>query len=203
MNVKVKSFEPKKGTQTPWGRADYAVHIFPGVVQYDTEDGDGGLAVTYKWAEQNLSLQAQYIGQHYSGRLWYENDCERAVVCFEHPKLQPVYRESEAQLKKCIQDNLQDYFSEDFGKACQDAGPLPSLFMLWPGDLAVFDVNGCINLRVLKQMQDTNGQFYYLAEDYDGNKYSLKEGFVKANLKKLFRDTVAGCVWKRPVCRYY
>ncbi len=79
-----------KGTSTPWGRSQGGtIKLAPGICFYSTA-GHGGISVSRSWWSR-LSEQAVVRGIPYGGRLWYEEDCDWAIVIHElHDKVPAI-----------------------------------------------------------------------------------------------------------------
>ncbi len=76
-----------KGTSTPWGRSQGSTtRLAPGICYYSTAS-HGGISVSRShW--HRMSEQAIARGIPYGGRLWYEEDCDWAIVVHElHDKV--------------------------------------------------------------------------------------------------------------------
>lgn len=69
--------------QTPWGRAEEIVRLERGVSWVSTP-GHGGFMVAQGVAKKLLTPEAQSRGYKYCGYLAYEEDCDYAIVLFEH-----------------------------------------------------------------------------------------------------------------------
>ena len=81
--------EPREGTQTPWGPAQYIDPIAPGVVFAGTA-GHGGV-----WVHPELFYRVRIVAARYPGaahlvssgrRRWFEEDCEAALVVLAFPE---------------------------------------------------------------------------------------------------------------------
>lgn len=117
-------------TSTPWGRADTSYSLTRGVTWYNTP-GHGGLGVAPGWAKQNLSPQAQALGERLYGKLWYEEDCQCDLVFFEHPALiLPIQSSNRTEqdvldhAEKSIRAYYPQYFDPEFQARCA-GGALP------------------------------------------------------------------------------
>ena len=71
---------------SPWGQIDYVDQIEPGLSWVSTPS-HGGLRVSKAYAQKNLSIPARDAGIDYAGYLWYEEDCDWAIVALERPRL--------------------------------------------------------------------------------------------------------------------
>ena len=67
---------------SPWGHIDYSTVFAPGFKSVGTS-GHGGIMITEKFAEANLSEAAQEQGEWYGGYLCYEEDCSYAIPFWE------------------------------------------------------------------------------------------------------------------------
>lgn len=82
-------FDDKLATpkiNTPWGAADQVDTLAKGIIQVGTPS-HGGIGVEHDVAAAKLSAaaRAEAIDQH--GHLWFEEDCDWAIVCHEIPEL--------------------------------------------------------------------------------------------------------------------
>ena len=82
-------FDDKPATpkvKTPWGEADHVEKMTEGIIQVGTPS-HGGIGVEHDVAAEKLSAaaRAEAIDQH--GYLWFEEDCDWAIVCHEIPEL--------------------------------------------------------------------------------------------------------------------
>lgn len=72
--------------QSPWGKVNHERHMCEGV-RWVSTPGHGGAMVTLSWAEKHLSKPARDRGTKWSNYLCYEEDCEWAILAFEHPEI--------------------------------------------------------------------------------------------------------------------
>ncbi len=73
--------EPKVGSSTPWGRADFVDVLAPGIVNVSTP-GHGGV-----WVAPHLNAEIHPVWRSDSG--WYEEDCEAVIVFATFPEVFP------------------------------------------------------------------------------------------------------------------
>lgn len=82
-------FEDRRNTRpvhTPWGEADTIETLAEGVIQVSTST-HGGIGVDSEVANKRLSAPARAEAIRQGGRLWFEEDCDWAIVCNEMPEL--------------------------------------------------------------------------------------------------------------------
>jgi hypothetical protein len=72
--------------KTIWGYTDSTKKRCDGVISVSTPS-HGGIRVDKKWAEENLTKEAREAGCFCYDFYWYEEDCDWAIVIFEHPEL--------------------------------------------------------------------------------------------------------------------
>ena len=82
-------FDDKPATpkvNTPWGNADQVDKLAKGIIQVGTPS-HGGIGVKQDVAAEKLSAaaRAEAINQH--GHLWFEEDCDWAIVAREMPEM--------------------------------------------------------------------------------------------------------------------
>lgn len=120
-NNKIAKKDIKKvlaGTTTPWGVADSAYKLMPGLIWYGTP-GHGGLFVSKPLADKNLSANAKKHAIKYGGGYWYEEDCGYAIPMYEHPEWSKLLaaktgskEQSKEELKNTIERWTPDYFKD-------------------------------------------------------------------------------------------
>jgi hypothetical protein len=74
--------------KTPWGKSDSETKFARGVTWVGTP-GHGGFMISKGVAKSYLTEAAQKRGFSFGGYLAYEEDCDYALVSFEHPELFP------------------------------------------------------------------------------------------------------------------
>ena len=74
---------------TPWGRADMQQVVERGVAWVNTP-GHGGFLSGRGIAKTYLSEAARKRGMSFGAYLAYEEDCDAAIVLYEHPELFPL-----------------------------------------------------------------------------------------------------------------
>lgn len=77
---------PAKITRTPWGNADHVKTLTEGVIEVGTPT-HGGIGVRHDVAKAKLSTHARAEAINEYGHLWFEEDCDWAIVCNEMPEL--------------------------------------------------------------------------------------------------------------------
>ncbi len=101
------------GTVTPWGRADQAIKIVPGVVNYYTPT-HGGLRV----AEKYLSPAAKLKAKKFSGGFRFEEDVQWVIPVYENYDTWGVefFRKIGAQVqsKDSLKDTIEKWFPDYF-----------------------------------------------------------------------------------------
>lgn len=70
---------------TPWGKAQEVVKLDKGVSWVSTA-GHGGFMVGVGAAKRLLSPEAQAEGEQWGSYLSFEEDCDYAIVLWEHPE---------------------------------------------------------------------------------------------------------------------
>jgi hypothetical protein len=106
-----------KGPKTPWGRADTAYFLAPGVVWYSTP-GHGGLGIGAQAAKKLLSAKARFLSESWSGAYWFEEDCGWALAFIEHPEWEHAFQKvaggtkihSKEEMKELVQRYYPKYF---------------------------------------------------------------------------------------------
>jgi hypothetical protein len=73
--------QPRVGSFTPWGRADFAEVLVPGAVSVATPS-HGGI-----WLAPHLNAEVHPAWRRDDG--WYEEDCEAAIVFATFPGTAP------------------------------------------------------------------------------------------------------------------
>ena len=79
--------------QTPWGYADRVIALARGVTDVSTPS-HGGIIVTKRWGEANLSEAARDNGMKFMDGWAFEEDCKWVIVYNEHPELFPAINEN-------------------------------------------------------------------------------------------------------------
>ena len=200
-------FAPGKGTSTPWGCADFSVKLTRGVVWYSTPS-HGGLSVTPTWARKNLTLRAQYLAMYWGGKLWFEEDCDCALVFHEHPDLWERFTgqpEPAEPFKDSIRRWSPSYFDPAFRDACHKAGDVPDLLFLQPGD--EIKLTGSTTVyRVTEDWARRGKSTHRVTVPADnpfpthgGPRYRLTDADVQGRLEYIIREGEA--VWERPTER--
>jgi len=167
---------------TPWGTSDMSLQFERGCVWYNTPS-HGGLRVTYRWANKNLSLPAQNLALRWGGFLWYEEDCQVDLVFFERPdlraKLSPSYDNidvNKSDAEKVLQIYYPQYFSDDFRQECM---PLP------------MTVPSGANVRIEGSKKDffvmgfKKGKYFL---DCRGARYSMTKNDMLARVVEIEKD---------------
>lgn len=75
----------KGAPKTPWGPAQGAYNIAPGVRWFHTA-GHGGLMVAKGVAQKVLSDAARKSADFWAGNFWFEEDAQYAIAFLEHPE---------------------------------------------------------------------------------------------------------------------
>jgi hypothetical protein len=76
----------KPGSNTPWGVADYVKQIARGISWVSTPS-HGGFLIGSGAAKTYLTEQARKHGAVFGSYLAFEEDCDAAIVLYEHPEL--------------------------------------------------------------------------------------------------------------------
>ena len=71
---------------TPWGTADHVEELADGIIQVGTPT-HGGIGVKHEVAAKRLSAAARTEAIDQYDHLWFEEDCDWAIVCHEIPEL--------------------------------------------------------------------------------------------------------------------
>ena len=69
---------------TPWGMSQQHVVIEPGLHDVSTAS-HGGFLVSKSWADKHLTNEAKEAGWEWGNYYAFEEDCDWAIVVFEHP----------------------------------------------------------------------------------------------------------------------
>lgn len=96
---------------TPWGRSDYTTSLsgFGDEVVQASTPGHGGIGILIMGSRfEQLSAKAKKWGQTCAGRIWFEEDCDWAIVAHEFPDLfsEEHQRMAEDSLKTWNRDYL-------------------------------------------------------------------------------------------------
>jgi hypothetical protein len=85
MNATIDLLRDGRAVATPWGMADFATELAPGIVSYSTPSHGGIKLSAQRLAELKPELRAHkpFCGQ--DG--WYEEDCDWAIVAMQWPEL--------------------------------------------------------------------------------------------------------------------
>lgn len=74
--------QPIKGSHTPWGTADFARSLIPGVVSISTSSHGGYWLSPLRW----IQLKAKFpTFVPYAGPQWLEEDCDAAMLALAFP----------------------------------------------------------------------------------------------------------------------
>ncbi len=76
-------------SSSPWGHIQNAEQYDRGFASVSTA-GHGGFRCAPGWAAENLSNAARRRGMSWGGALWYEEDCDWAIVAWEVPQFWPL-----------------------------------------------------------------------------------------------------------------
>ena len=71
---------------TPWGTAEQVDTLAKGIIQVGTPS-HGGIGVEHDVAAAKLSAAARAEAIDQYDHLWFEEDCDWAIVCHEIPEL--------------------------------------------------------------------------------------------------------------------
>ena len=74
---------------TPWNESQHIESWLDNRVVFVSTASHGGLRVDWQWALENLSEPAREIGIRWHDCIWYEEDCDWAIVAFEFPEFIP------------------------------------------------------------------------------------------------------------------
>jgi len=102
---------------TPWGISDHETKLAEGVFLVDTPS-HGGILVEKKVARTYLSCAALQIGSEFGpSHIAYEEDCDMAVVMFEH--LDEIYHLMDysigvEELREIIEESINEWHPEYF-----------------------------------------------------------------------------------------
>ncbi|GAB2733332.1 DUF7007 domain-containing protein [Nocardioides pakistanensis] len=100
----------REDSRTPWGAAQTAHHVAPGIVQVSTA-GHGGIKVS---KERNALIPPAL--RNNSG--WYEEDCEAAIVGMYHPEVMPHYQGGDHDaIREACTGTVKNWFPDQYEKA--------------------------------------------------------------------------------------
>ena len=197
--AEVNPFPEGKGTNTPWGRAQYSQQLTRGVVFYGTA-GHGGLSVSMGWAEKNITPHARYLGECWGGKLWYEEDCACTIVLFEHPELLKAMNGLEPEVERLEASVRQwhpKYFDKEYQEAAAKAGSIPVPKDLEQGDKLVIHSFGSPNNECTYTLLGTYSKGRgALVEDDCLGRYKMPSSKINNHLMRVERGEEV--LWQRP-----
>jgi len=197
--AEVNYFPEGKGTSTPWGRAQYSQQLTRGVVFYGTA-GHGGLSVSKKWAQDNLTPHAVYLGESWGSNLWYEEDVACNIVFLEHPDLlfsMTGHSTEPERIKDAVRTWYPEYFDRSFQEAAVKAGSIPLPKDLAQGDKLVLRAYGAPNNeRTYSLLGTYNKGKSAIVEDDCGGRYKVTASRINGDLIRVERGTEVQ--WARP-----
>lgn len=127
----------RSAPKTPWGRAQTAYKIAPGVTWYSTA-GHGGLQVSRGAAQKLLSDAARKMGEMWGGSYWYEEDIGWAIPFYEVPEWDVLFARKaggKVHSKQDMERIIKSYFPK-YLKMVEENFKLPE--PLRPGDTLEF-----------------------------------------------------------------
>jgi hypothetical protein len=174
--------------------------LAPGVMFYNTPS-HGGLSVTVKWARDNLTLPAQYLALHWGGKLWYEEDCKVCIPFREHPelieRLSPSKKPpSSEDFDRWIRRWDAAYFDPAFVDACREAGDLPDLLFLQPGDRVKLTGNPNAYRVAIHWIPSGKQRHRVITQEGTRTDYKLADADVRGRLLSIERE--GATIWARP-----
>lgn len=97
---------------SPWGKVQSSTSLMRGVREVSTS-GHGGIMVTKKFADENLSEAAVKRGIPYGNYVCFEEDCDAAMVVWEIPEIWHLFNPNKAEIKNSLIENL-SAFNPDY-----------------------------------------------------------------------------------------
>lgn len=104
---------------TPWGKADHVESPVRGV-HFVSTPSHGGIMVSKELAERVLSDKARSLnvyGGIYNGYYCFEEDCEWALVLYEHPEWEAeeeLQKTTVEETKKNAEETIRYYYPTYF-----------------------------------------------------------------------------------------
>lgn len=186
--------------KTPWGPAQVATRIAPGVTWYSTA-GHGGMAVAPSVARSKLSPAALKHGERWGNAFWYEEDVAWLVAVYENPDwgksmmqsrgTSPV---SQEKLEHDIREWFPEYFDEAFRGKAQKEFSKPSMREVatkYPHATLMFD-----GLTIKSAVVDSlAGRSVSIMAD-NGRRYRLGQAVWDRNVITI-ADASGKVVWSR------